>query len=213
MARYNSRVPEHLNDSHPPVSLFEGDLVSARKPESKRGKFAHAWRGLYMIVGSHSAIALTLFKPLLTRKCSELLATLIIYVHSLTRMILKKLILQMFCLFRSPCRPLYRRLAATRLQLANRADVEGRSARRRRRQQVVQSQAFRKSLNANRLWLEQPPTRIIYFDHWQYDHYSCDMLFLHTSFTVVRLNDEPATGPYLSLASLTGTFARREGEW
>jgi hypothetical protein len=111
--------------------------------------------------GATLPITIAPFKPLLTRKCSELHATLMIYVHSLTRMILIRLILQMFCLFHSSCRLLYRRLATTRLQLANRADVEDRSGRRsaRRRQHVVQSQAFRKTLIANGLWLEQPPIR------------------------------------------------------
>jgi hypothetical protein len=143
----------------------KGNLVYAHRPDAKRGKFAHTWRSPYMIVGCHSGNNNYTFKPLLTRKCIELHATLMNYVHSLTRMILIRLIVQMLCLCHSSCRLLYRRLAATRLQLANRADVEDRSARRikRRRQQAVQSQSFRKTLNANRLWLEQPPIRYLFF--------------------------------------------------
>jgi hypothetical protein len=137
--------------------------------------------------GATLAITIAPFKPLFTRKCSELHATLMIYVHSLTRLILIRLILQMLCRFYSSCRPLYRRLAPTRLHLGNRADVEDRSARRtkRRRQHVVQSQAFRKTLNANRLWLEQPPIRFFCFFNTG-NTITIDMICcLHTTLTTV----------------------------
>jgi hypothetical protein len=54
MARYHSRIQEHLNASRTPAFLSKGDLVYAHKPDAKSGKFAHTWRGPYMIVGCHS---------------------------------------------------------------------------------------------------------------------------------------------------------------
>jgi hypothetical protein len=54
MARYHGRMQKHLNASRTPASLSMGDLVYAHKPDVKRGKFAHTWRGPYMIVGCHS---------------------------------------------------------------------------------------------------------------------------------------------------------------
>jgi hypothetical protein len=54
MARYHSRMQEHLNDSRTSASLSKGDLVYAHKPDAKRLKFAYTWRGPYMIVGCHS---------------------------------------------------------------------------------------------------------------------------------------------------------------
>jgi hypothetical protein len=54
MARYHSRMQEHLNASRTPASISKGDLVYAHKPDVKRGKFAHTWRGPYLIVGCHS---------------------------------------------------------------------------------------------------------------------------------------------------------------
>jgi hypothetical protein len=53
MARYHSRMQENLNASRAPASLSKGDLVYAHKSDAKRGKFAHTWRGPYMIVGCH----------------------------------------------------------------------------------------------------------------------------------------------------------------
>jgi hypothetical protein len=47
-------MQEHLNASRTPASLSKGDMVYAHKPDAKRGKFAHTWRGPYMIVGCHS---------------------------------------------------------------------------------------------------------------------------------------------------------------
>jgi hypothetical protein len=89
---------------------------------------------LEWLPGPSRAITVTLFKHLLTpRKCSELRATLMIYIHSLTRTIVIILILQIFCLFHSPCRPLCRRLAATLLQLANRVDVGDRSGKNKKK--------------------------------------------------------------------------------
>jgi hypothetical protein len=41
MARYHSRMQEHLNASRTPASLSKGDLVYAHKPDGKRGKIAH----------------------------------------------------------------------------------------------------------------------------------------------------------------------------
>jgi hypothetical protein len=104
-------------------------------------------------------------------------------------------------------------LAASRLQLANRADVEDRSARRKRtrRQHVVQSQEFRKTLNANRLWLEQPPIRCFFWPLAIRSLFILQVAYTQHSLPS-SLNDQPATGPYLSLVSLTGAFARWEGD-
>jgi hypothetical protein len=54
MARYHSRMQEHLNASRTPASLPKSDLVYDQKPDAKRGEFAQTWRGPYMIVGCHS---------------------------------------------------------------------------------------------------------------------------------------------------------------
>jgi hypothetical protein len=53
MVRIYSRMQEHLNASRIPFSLSKGDLVYALKPDAKSGKFAHTWRGPYIIVGCH----------------------------------------------------------------------------------------------------------------------------------------------------------------
>jgi hypothetical protein len=55
MARYHSRMKEHLNTSRTPTFLSKGDLVYVHKPDAKRGEFAHTWRGPYMIFGCHSS--------------------------------------------------------------------------------------------------------------------------------------------------------------
>jgi hypothetical protein len=160
MARYYSRMQEHLNASRTSAPLSQGDLVYAHKPDAKRGKFAHTWRGPYMIVGCHSGTLQTFIDQKVQRTTRN--------INDLRPFLgtddSDKVDTLDACLFHSSCRLLYRRLAATRLQLANRADVGDRSARRtkRRRQHVVQSQAFRKTLNANRLWLEQPPIRCFF---------------------------------------------------
>jgi hypothetical protein len=54
MACYHSRMQEHLNALRTPASFSKCDLVCAHKTDAKRGKFAHTWRGPYMIVGCHS---------------------------------------------------------------------------------------------------------------------------------------------------------------
>jgi hypothetical protein len=54
MARYDSIMQEHLNASRTPASFSKGDLVYGHKPDAKGGKFAHTWRGPYIIVGCHS---------------------------------------------------------------------------------------------------------------------------------------------------------------
>jgi hypothetical protein len=81
-----------------------------------------------MIVGCHSGNNNYTLQSFIDQKVQQTTRNLMINVHSLTRMILIRLILQMLCLFHSSCRLIYRRLAATRLQLANRADVEDGSA-------------------------------------------------------------------------------------
>jgi hypothetical protein len=53
MTRYYSRMQEHVYASRKPASISKGDLVYAHKPDAKRGKISHTWRGPYMIVGSH----------------------------------------------------------------------------------------------------------------------------------------------------------------
>jgi hypothetical protein len=41
MARYHSRIQEHLNASRTPASLSKCDLVYAHKPDAKKGNFSH----------------------------------------------------------------------------------------------------------------------------------------------------------------------------
>jgi hypothetical protein len=186
MARYHSRIQEHLNASRAPVYLFKGDLVYAHKPDAKRGKFAHTWRGPFMIVGCHT---------------SNYNYTLQTFIHQKVQRITRNIDdLRPFLdtddsdkIYTSDSLPFLQLLpsliptyGATRLQLANRADVEDRSARRtkRRRQYVIQSQAFRKTLNANRLWSEQPPVRYFLFNTGNTItiHMTC---CLHTTLTTV----------------------------
>jgi hypothetical protein len=46
-------MQQHLNASRTPAFLPKGGLVFAHEQDAKRGKFAHTWRGPYMIVGCH----------------------------------------------------------------------------------------------------------------------------------------------------------------
>jgi hypothetical protein len=130
-------------------------------------------------------------------------------VLSLTRMIQISSIHQIFFLLHSSCHPLYRHLAVTRLQLANCAAVDDRSAQttKRRRQQVKHIQALRKTLNRNRLSLEQLPLPYYYFfDHWQHDHFDITCCLRTAHSTVIT--ERPARDCFISLTSLAQMGAR-----
>jgi hypothetical protein len=68
MARYHSRMQEHLNASRTPEILSKGDLVYAHKPDAKRGNFSHTWRGPYMIVGCYSGSNNSTLKTFIDQK-------------------------------------------------------------------------------------------------------------------------------------------------
>jgi hypothetical protein len=108
MARYRSRMQEHLNASGTPASFSKADLVY----DAKRGKFAHTWRGPYMIVGCHSGNNNYTLQSFIDQKKQQTTRNTNVLRPFLDTEI--RLILQMLCLFHSSCRPLYRRLAATR---------------------------------------------------------------------------------------------------
>jgi hypothetical protein len=50
MIAYHARIQTQLNATHKPSDLSIGDLVYAHKTDLSRGKFAHSWRGPYMII-------------------------------------------------------------------------------------------------------------------------------------------------------------------
>jgi hypothetical protein len=67
--------------------FFKGDLVYAHKPDAKRGKFAHTWRGPYMIVGCHSGNNNYTLQTLIGQKVQRTTRKINDYIHSLTRIV------------------------------------------------------------------------------------------------------------------------------
>jgi hypothetical protein len=51
MIAYHERIETQLNATRRPSDLSICDLVYAHKSDLSRGKFAHSWRGPYMIIG------------------------------------------------------------------------------------------------------------------------------------------------------------------
>jgi Integrase core domain len=173
MARYHSRTQEHLNTSRTPASLSKGNLVYAHKPDAKRGKIAHTWRGPYMIVGCHSGnnnYTLQTFNDQKVQRTTRNINDLRPFLDTDdsdkvdTSDVLPFPQLLPSLIPTSGGDTTTARKPRGRGRPLGSKNKEDRSARRtkRRRQHVVQSQAFRETLNANRLWLEQPSIRYFF---------------------------------------------------
>jgi hypothetical protein len=52
LAKYHANIQLHLNNQRSPETIAMGSLVYAHQPDPSRGKFAHEWRGPYMVIGS-----------------------------------------------------------------------------------------------------------------------------------------------------------------
>jgi hypothetical protein len=155
MARYHSRMQEHLNALRTPASLSMGDLVYAHKPDAKRGKFAHTWRCPYMIVGCRSGSNNYTLQTFIdqkvqrtTRKINDLRPFLDTddsdKIDTSDALPFPQLLPSLI--------PTSGGDTTTARKPRGRGRPLG-SKNKRRRQHVVQSQAFRKTLNANRLLL------------------------------------------------------------
>jgi hypothetical protein len=106
---------------------FQKATLFMLKPDAKRGKLAHTWNGPYMIVGSHSGNDNFTLQTHVDQKVQRTTRKINDSCPYLDTDDSDRMDASDVLPFHNSCCPVYRRPAATRLQLSNRADVEDRT--------------------------------------------------------------------------------------